>query len=440
MANRWPEVRFQDLFAESLRNGLTRPKAVRGTGTKMINMGEIFAHSRIADIPMDRVPLSSEEAERYLLQQGDLLFARQSLVLAGAGKCCYVLEATEPRTFESHIIRARLNKDVSDSLFFFYFFNSPQGRQRIESITEQVAAAGIRGRDLAQLKVPCPTPKEQRMIAYVLGMLDDKIEFNRRMSETLEAMTHAIFKSWFVDYDPVRAKADDRQPAGMDAEIAAVFPDSFEDSSEGQIPSGWRRSKLGHETITLLGGTPSRREPKYWGGDIPWINSGKAKEFRIVEPSELITREGLKSSATKMLPSRTTVIAITGATLGHVSLTEIEACANQSIVGVLGSATLPSEYVYFWVKENIDHLVSWKTGGAQQHINKANVNELPVLCPNSLVLANFVALTRPVFDRIRYCCIETLTLAALRDTLLPKLISGKIRVKDAERFVEEHAG
>jgi type I restriction enzyme S subunit len=188
---------------------------------------------------------------------------------------------------------------------------------------------------------------------------------------------------------------------------------------------------------TLLGGTPSRVETEYWGGNIPWINSGKANEFRIVEPSEFITQLGLDSSATKLLPPRTTVVAITGATLGQVSITEIATCANQSIVGVLGSEAIPSEYIYFWIKENIDRLIASQTGGAQQHINKNNVNELPILCPSFYIIRTYVAITRTFFDRIGESCFESRTLLTLRDTLLPKLISGELRVKDADRFVQE---
>src|SRR5207253_660563 len=194
---------------------------------------------------------------------------------------------------------ARLDKTKVDPIFFYYFFNSPIGRSAIESIVEQVAAAGIRGSDLAQLNVPRVPFETQRAIAHSLGTLDDKIELNRRMNETQEAMARAIFKSWFVDFDPVRAKAEGRDP-GLPKAITDLFPDRFEDSDLGEIPEGWRASKIANEVVTLLGGTPSRAEPSFWGGGIAWINSGKANEFRIVEPSEFITQKGLDSSATKL--------------------------------------------------------------------------------------------------------------------------------------------
>jgi len=149
------EVRhFGELFAEPTRNGLTRPKAVRGSGIKMVNMGELFAYPRLRDALMDRVPLSSSEAERFLLADGDLLFARQSLVLEGAGKCSIFLHDVEPVTFESHVTRVRLDPNKGDPQFYFYYLQSHHGRAAIRSIVEQGAgASGIRGSDLQALNV-----------------------------------------------------------------------------------------------------------------------------------------------------------------------------------------------------------------------------------------------------------------------------------------------
>jgi len=316
------------------------------------------------------------------------------------------------------------------------YFDSPDFQALFETWGQKGSTRAYLG-ITAQLDLPIvlPSPAEQRAIAHILGTLDDNIALNRWMNETLEAIARALFKSWFVDFDPVRAKAEGRNP-GLPQPLADLFPDSFEDSELGEIPRGWGLSRLGDEVETLLGGTPSRVEASFWGGDIPWINSGKANEFRIVEPSEFITQAGLDSSATKLLPARTTVIAITGATLGQVSITEIATCANQSIVGVLGSAALPSEFIYFWVKENIDRLIASQTGGAQQHINKKNVNELPIVVPGKGVVSAYMRTARATFDRIKESCFESRTLGALHDALLPKLISGELRVGHPERFAE----
>ena len=214
----------------------------------MVNMGELFAHPRLCDVPMERVPLSESEGERFLLKDGDLLFARQSLVLEGAGKCSLFLRDDEPVTFESHVTRVRLDLQKAHSGYYFYYFQSHQGQSAIRSIVEQGAgASGIRGSDLATLEVqwqPLPT---QRAIAHVLGTLDDKIELNRRMNETLEEMARALFKSWFVDFEPVRAKMEGRD-TGLPPEVAALFPDRLVPSELGDIPEGWDVKTLGDIT------------------------------------------------------------------------------------------------------------------------------------------------------------------------------------------------
>lgn len=274
------------------------------------------------------------------------------------------------------------------------------------------------------------SPKEQRAIARTLGALDDKIETNRKMNATLESIAQALFQSWFIDFTPVHAKSKGRTP-GLPPQIAALFPSEFEDSSLGPIPRGWRISRIGEEVTTILGGTPSRIKPEYWGGTIPWINSGKTNDFRVTSPSEFITQEGLDSSSTKILPPRTTILAITGATLGQISLTEFETCANQSIAGILGNSKLPSEFIYFWSKARIDDLLAWQTGAAQQHINKTNVNNLPVLCPGEAVIISYLDQVRPLFDCIKTRCYESLSLATIRDALLLKLLSGELRAKAA---------
>ena len=281
--------------------------------------------------------------------------------------------------------------------------------------------------DIPNFKMPLPPLPEQKAIASILGALDDKIELNRRMNATLEAMARALFQSWFVDFDPVRAKLDGRPPTSLDPETAALFPAAFQDSPLGHIPQGWRVSTVGQQLSTVLGGTPSRAKPEYWTeGTVAWINSGKTNEFRVIEPSEWITNEALENSATKLLPKRTTVLAITGATLGQVSITEIECCANQSVVAIPASKEFPTEYIYPWIVENIEKLISSQTGGAQQHINKGNVDELALLCPDSRVMSAYLTHAKPLFDKIAANCFQSRALATLRDTLLPKLLSGEL--------------
>ena len=192
------------------------------------------------------------------------------------------------------------------------------------------------------------------------------------------------------------------------------------------------RYKLGEICEIVSGSTPKTSVDEYWNGNIAWINSGEVNEFRIVKPSEYITEEGLKHSATKLLPKKTTVLAITGATLGQVSLLEIDSCANQSVIGVLENDNIPYEFIYPLINVKITELCSHMTGGAQQHINKNNVEQLNIVLPSENVMTEYKEKTKSIYSQITNCCFESRRLAELRDTLLPKLMSGEIKVNDMQ--------
>jgi hypothetical protein len=184
---------FEELFAAPLRNGVSYPSRTRGSGVPMVNMREIFAYDRISDNDCELVPLTETEKESYLLEDGDLLFARQSLTYEGAGKCALVLGSSTDRTWESHLIRVRLDQDKAWPSYYYYYFRSSQGRRSIEAIIQQVAAAGIRGSDLRRLRVPNPSLAEQRATAEVLVPLDDKIGANTKRMETIDRYLAAVF-------------------------------------------------------------------------------------------------------------------------------------------------------------------------------------------------------------------------------------------------------
>jgi len=157
--------KFKELLTEPVRNGIYKSKEFHGRGCKIVNMGELFEFPRLSNVPMKRVELSEKEMGKSLLQSGDLLFARRSLVASGAGRCSIVREVIEPTTFESSIIRARPNPDIVSSEFLYYFFSSPVGRERMRTILRQVAVSGITGSDLMELDVECPDIKTQKSIA-----------------------------------------------------------------------------------------------------------------------------------------------------------------------------------------------------------------------------------------------------------------------------------
>ncbi len=185
---------------------------------------------------------------------------------------------------------------------------------------------------------------------------------------------------------------------------------------------------IGDAFTTVLGGTPSRTNENYWNGNIPWINSGEVNSLRIVKESEFITELGLKKSSTKLMPRHTTVLAITGATLGQVSYTEIETCANQSVIGIIDENQFYSIYVYLYISNRIMDIIGKATGGAQQHINKDIVNAYNIILPDDNTIINFNKIIEPLFCKMIKLYRQNEKLEEARDRLLPRLMNSELEV------------
>ena len=451
---------FKELFAIPLRNGLTKPKAVRGAGTKMVNMGELFANPRIVNVAMDRVPLNQAERSSSLLAAGDLLFARQSLVLSGAGKCSIFVRDDENVCFESHVIRCRVSQELADPHFYYYFFSSPAGRALMESIVEQGAgASGIRGSDLAELSVPWIDPIFQRRVAGVLSQIDDKISFNRRIIQTLEAMAQAIFQSWFVDFDPVKAKiaakAEGRDPlraamsvisgkaaAELDAlppeqyeqlaATAALFPDEMEDSELGAIPKGWTVCPL-PECVDI---NPSRVLKK--GAIAPYLDMANVPTHaaRVDNVVPRAFGSGSKFINGDTLLARITPCLENGKTAYVDFLADGEVGWGSTEFIVLRPKNgLPLPFAYFLCRhpEFRAFAISQMAGtSGRQRVPNDCFGAYKVVKPSPLVADAFGLQTTQFMKQIKSLDEASKTLAGLRDVLLPRLLSGELQVQHTE--------
>lgn len=290
---------------------------------------------------------------------------------------------------------------------------------------------------LANFKFLLPSIEEQRAITRILRTLDDKIDHNRALAANLEAIARHLFKSWFVDFDPVRAKAAGEKPAGLADDIAALFPDRFVESEIGEVPEGWTCCPLPQIAAVHSGGTPKRAIAEYWGGSIPWfsvVDTPSPGQVFVIETSEHITEAGLANSAAKVLPNGSTIISARG-TVGKLALTCAPITMNQSCYALKG--TLGDFFTYFTVTASIDWLKQNVHGAVFDTITRATLDGLLVIRPSDHVAVAFDKTVRPLMQRIETCGREALVLTKLRDILLPRLISGKLRVEDAETMIEE---
>ena len=351
-----------------------------------------------------------------------------------------VCVAERPMAFNQDV-KALLPNARIDPRFLPYLILG--NRRRLQNLVD-LAGHGtgrINTDELTALDVRLPPACEQRAIAHILGGLDDKIELNRRMNETLETTARALFKSWFVDFDPVRAKMQGRDTV-LPQEVADLFPDRFVDSEMGEIPQGWPVSKIGKEVNAVGGSTPSTKEPAYWrGGQHYWATPKDLSQLTspvLLDTNRKITDEGVRRISSGTLPVGTVLLS-SRAPIGYLAIAEVPTAVNQGFIAMKCEQRLPNLYVLFWCHENLGHIRDIAGGSTFPEISKRVFRSVPVLVPSKEVLAMYRRLAAPLYRRIVTHMREALTLAALREALLPKLVSGEIRVRDAERSAESIA-
>jgi type I restriction enzyme, S subunit len=431
MASDWQPSKLGDVIAVNP----SRPLA-KGSDSVYISMQQIETENR----SVNEINHRAFKGSGARFQNGDTLLARITPCLEN-GKTAYVdfLDDKEVGHGSTEFIVLSGIEGVSDDLFVYYLSRYPEFRNF--AIVRMEGSSGrqrVPAPTLKKYTFACPSYDEQHAIAHILGSLDDKIELNRRMNQTLEATARAIFKSWFVDFDPVRAKAEGR-PTGLPDEIAALFPDSFEDSAIGEIPKGWEIFPLSEFLNIIGGGTPKTRVEEYWGGDIPWfsvVDAPSETDVFVIDTEKHVTQLGVDKSSTKVLRKGTTIISARG-TVGKCALVGCPMAMNQSCYGIQSKNGESDYFVYFTIRSQVADLQRSGHGSVFNTITRDTFKTIRIACPPTKLTTSYEKIVHPVMELILANLHENATLTSLRDTLLPKLISGELRVPDAEKFIEE---
>jgi type I restriction enzyme, S subunit len=287
------------------------------------------------------------------------------------------------------------------------------------------------------IRIQVPARREQDEIVDVLNSLDCRIAILRDTNATLEAIAQALFKSWFVDFDPVRAKQQGLAPAGTDEATAALFPDSFEESALGLVPQGWRSSNLAAISTVGIGKTPPRKEPQWFSdrsSDVRWVSirdMAAAGAFAF-ETSEYLTQDAIDRFNVRVIPNHTVLLSFK-MTIGRVAITDGEMTTNEAIAHFKLDKGSPvtSEFIYLALR-HFDFSTLSSTSSIADAVNSKTVRDLPLLVPDAAVMVKFHGVVEPLFQRMKIIGRQAQTLATLRDTLLPRLISGQLRLPDAE--------
>ncbi|HEX7608073.1 MAG TPA: restriction endonuclease subunit S [Candidatus Cryosericum sp.] len=327
-----------------------------------------------------------------------------------------------------------------DPRFLYYLVTDQSFTDYLVAHEEGSAYPAVNSSVLGDAKVAIPDLPEQRAIAHILGALDDKIELNRRMNETLESMARALFKSWFIDFDPVHVKAEGRDP-GLPADIAALFPDSFEDSEFGEIPKGWRVTSLQDVLAECeTGSRPAGGVSKYPAG-VPSVGAESIVGLGAFDYSKTkyVPRSFFDSMTKGHVRSRDVLLYKDGGRPGefepHVTLFGdgfpfSEYGINEHVYRMRVSDKLGQNLLYFWLSSDLvmEEMRIKGTGVAIPGLNSTQVKSLPMLIPTRGIAAAFDALAEPCIARLLAGCTESRKLALLRDTLLPRLMSGQLEL------------
>jgi len=298
-----------------------------------------------------------------------------------------------------------------------------------QSCSDKSSVPGVNRNDLHRIPVSLPPLAEQKAIAAILGALDDKIELNRQMNATLEAMARALFQSWFIDFDPVRAKLDNRPPTNLNPATAALFPDHLEDSPLGHIPKGWEVKTIESlcDVITS-GGTPARMNKAYWEpATVPWFKTGELLDGPLIDAEEKISEEGLASSSCKLWPAGTILFALYASpTVGRFGVLTKPGTANQAAAALIAKPAYGVPFLMGLLYEARAELQRVAVGAAQQNINQGVLKNHVVVAPPPALAKAYSDKVAPWFEQRIKLAEQSHTLATLRDTLLPKLLSGEI--------------
>ena len=387
-------------ICQDISYGYTASATKRNTGCKFLRITDIQdAHIDWASVPYCEITKS--EFEKNKLEIGDIVIARTG---NSTGETS-IIKDDIAAVFASYLIRFRLDKSFANPLYVSFVLRTKLWKNFIESIKGGSAQPGANAKVLSTFEIDLPPLPLQRRIAEILGVLDDKIELNRQMNQTLEQMAQALYKHHFID-----------------------------DIDPENLPEGWKAGNILEIAHLLSGGTPKTEIGDYWDGRIKWLSAkditGNDKGF-VIETEKHISESGLKYSAAKLLPKFTTVVTARG-TVGKYCILSEEMAISQSNYG-LKSKLNNTDFFIFLLVENMIHMMrQYAYGTVFDTITTKTFEEMEIILPPPNLILSFEKIVTPLFQKRLSLTVENQSLISIRDSLLPKLISGEIIPADLQ--------
>jgi len=457
MGGNWKEYNITELY--KISSGLSKPAKDFGEGFPFLAFKDVFYNWFLPKKLNSLVKSNDKERNACSIKRGDVFLTRTSETMDELGMSSIARKDYPNATFNGFCKRLRPFTDIPIyPEYVGYFLRSPQFRNTLTAFSTMSTRASLNNGMIGSLKIILPPFQEQKAIAHILGSLDDKIELNRQMNATLKGMAQALFKSWFVDFDPVidnalaagnpipeafAARAQTRRKAlahgTANRDIAKQFPTAFQFTEEMRwIPEGWEVKQIKEFGKIICGKTPSKKNEKYYGKDVPFIKiPDMHNNVWITEAIDSLSFEGAKSQQKKEIPPNSICVSCI-ATVGKVSITSAISHTNQQINSVVPNHSCSTYYLYFSFSGMGKKLIDLASGGsATLNLNTGDFSKIDIISPPTELLSGYHETIKKLFNKILSSEYQSKSLANLRDTLLPKLISGEIRIPEAEKLTEK---
>lgn len=458
----WKEVGLIEV-CEKIGSGATPrggKEAYQDSGISLIRSQNVhdfrFSEDGLAYIDEDQ----ANKLKNVKVKENDVLV---NITGDSVARVCSAPKEFIPARVNQHVAIIRPKKDHLDWKYLKYFLLSPNEKANLLMLSSSGATRNALTKGMLEnLKINLPPLFEQKAIAHILGTLDEKIELNRQMNQSLEAMAQALFKSWFVDFDPVldnaltvgneipeelqvraekrKGLSDSKKLLSTNPTLAAQFPDSFvfNETLGKWVPKGWEVKTIDDAATVVGGGTPSTKVEEYFcEKGIPWLSPKDLSGYEwkyISKGATDITEIGLKNSSAKLMP-KGTVLFSSRAPIGYIAIAENEISTNQGFKSLVPDKGIPTEYLFQFLKANTDKIDSVASGSTFKEVSGSALKGIEIIIPSKQVLKEFSKVLSASNSRALVIQKETETLTQLRERLLPELISGRVRVTNENPII-----
>lgn len=425
MADEWGTVRLGDI-SDLITKGTT-PTSLgykfTDSGINYVKSESVTFEGWIDCSKFARIDAETHDAlKRSQLKEGDVLFSMAGVYI---GKTAVVPKEILPANTNQAVGIVRLDQSRACPRFIDYHLRNPSYNLFLNNLVSQSAQPNLNLSEIRNLPITLPSLPEQKRIAHILGTLDEKIALNRRMNAALEAIAQTIYQSWFVDFDPVKRNTED----GAQRPEDSLFPDSFEDSAVGNIPLGWTVERVGDVVDCVGGGTPSTKEPKFWDDGVHhWTTPKDFSSLQspiLIDTSRKLTDAGIAKISSGLLPAGTLLLS-SRAPVGYLAISAIPVAINQGFIAMKCNERASNYFMLNWCQSNMGEIKSRATGTTFPEISKNSFRPISVVLPPKDLMAGFTARVAPLYAQVSANLYQSRTLAALRGSLLPGLLAGKL--------------